>query len=470
MIKEALQGLGIVAYGDPNPGPGVRSGLSYSPGANAGRIRLVASRGQARDATYRQIYMTNPYVYAATNYIARGISRLPAHLFEFNAAGDKTRIRSDLPGANMRGPAALDNMLNNPAGRTSRAAFWGGTVRQRLILGNALWRIERERGGGQPSSLTRVPWHKVAHIEEDGMGGVIWYELERDRYGNKETLFPDDVVHFGLGTEGDQACGVSLLESCNATLALHDALLRHLLAYFENSARPSGHLHVERATKDRIKELKELLTALYASPENAGEILVTSGKWEKTGDSPEHSQIVQLLDQSRLEIAAAFQVPPPVLGMLENAIRANVKEMREQFGRETIGPWAVEFEDDIESQLIRPLYPSVFIELQMAEQLRPDMEARALVYQRLMWVLSIDEIRALENLSPLKIAGVTDVPWVASGAMPVTTAATQSVNRAPRQEGPAPAATSEQITNLLSSLDAFSDNNGHRDLDEVLIP
>lgn len=469
MIKQALQGLGVVAFGDPQPGPGVRSGLSYSPGTATGRIRLVGSKGQAREATYQQVYLTNPFVWAATNYIARGIGRLPLHLYELDAAADKRRIRADLPGTR-GGAVQLDQILNNPQGRISRAAFWGGTVRQRLILGNALWEIRRDRGAGMPTGLERIPWQQVTHVEEDAYGNALWYEVRTagDRVGARvRQLAPSDVVHFGLGTEADQACGVSLLESCHATLALHDALLRHLLAYFENSARVSGHLHVERATKDRVKEIRELMTALYASPENAGQILVSSGKWEPMGDSPASSQIAELLTQSRIEIASAFQVPPPVLGLLEHAIRANVKEMREQFGRETIGPWATEIEDELEAQLIAPLFPSVFCELQLAEQLRPDLEARALVYQRLMWVMSIDEIRALENMPPLKIAGVTDVPWVASGAMPVTTAS-EGPSR-PSSSGEPNGFSTESISTLLTKLDAFADNvNGHRH--EVLTP
>lgn len=466
MIREALRGLGIVAYGDPMPGPGVRAGLSYSPGRSLGRIKLVASRGVSRDATYQQIYQSNPFVYAATNYVARGLGRLPLHLYELNAAGDKTRLRSDVPGR-QQSAAWLDRLLNTPQGRISRAAFYGGTARTRLVMGNALWELVRF-GGGRPESLRRIPWRMVSHVEEDSYGNALYYEL-REQGGlspRRRILAADDVVHFGLGTEGDEtACGVSLLESCSATLALHEVLLRHLLAYFENAARPSGHLHVERANKDKIKELRELLTALYASPENAGQILVTSGKWEKTGDSPEHSQIVELLGQSRVEIAAAFQVPPPVLGLLEHAIRANVKEMREQFGRETLGPWATEFEDEIEAQLIKPVAPSVFCEFQLAEQLRPDLEARALVYQRLMWTMTIDEIRGLENLQPLGIPGVTDVPWVASGAMPVTTAATQQ--RAPRTPPAADSGeliTVAQAAELVRMLDAVAANgNGNPD-------
>lgn len=422
MIRQALSGLGIVAYGDPSPGPGVPSGLSYSPGQSPGRIRLVSSMGRQREATYMQVYESNPFVYAATNYVSRGIARLPLHLFVWDDAGEKTRVRGRKGGR--RGPQQLDWVLNHPQGRLSRAAFWGGTVRQRLILGNALWTIERDRGG-TPTGLKRLPWQQVSHVEEDGAGNALWYEVRDPRLlgMRANVIAPSDVIHFGFGSEADRACGTSLLESCHATLALHEALVRHLLGYLENGGRPSGHLRVERANRERVREIRDLMTELYASPENAGKILVSSGDWQKTGDSPEHSQIVELLKQSRLEIAAAFQTPPPVLGILENAIRANVKEMREQFGRDTIGPWASEFEDELESQLIMPLFAEAFCEFQLAEQLRPDLEARALVYQRMQMALTIDEIRQLENLPPLKIPGVTDVPWVPSGAMPVTRAA-----------------------------------------------
>jgi HK97 family phage portal protein len=425
MIAEVVRGLGFQAFGDPPPAPGSPRGLSYSPGLPIGRIKLVASGGRARERTYREVYYTNPFVYAATNYIARGIGRLPLHLYELDSKAEKTRIRGDIPSPGPYGPGAtLDRALNIPQGRLSRAAFFAGTTRSRMILGNALWEIERAGGAGIPIGLTRVPMSQVQHIEEDSWGNISYYEiLDPGTRGQRRALFPTDVVHFGLGNEMEGGCGSSLLESCSATLALHDAILRHLLAYMENSATPSGSLYVERVGRERAKEIRDLMTELYASPENAGRILVTSGKWQAHSDSPDHAKLVELIKESRIEIAAAFQIPPPILGLLENAIRANVKELREQFGRDGMGPWASEFESEIDAQLIKPVQPFMFSAFQLAEQLRPDIEARAMVYQRMMFILSIDEIRGLEDLPPLKIKGVTDVPWVQSGAMPLTTAA-----------------------------------------------
>lgn len=424
MIAEVIRGLGFQAFGDPPPAPGTPRGMSYSPGLSPGRIRLVASGGRARERTYREVYYTNPFVWSATNYIARSIGRLPLHLIEVNSQAEKTRVRGDIPKPGPYNAAeTLDRVLNYPEGRISRTAFYASTVRSRMILGNALWEIDRA-GGGRPTGIKRIPMSQVAHVQEDSWGNISYYQIrDPGARGEIRTLFPRDVVHFGMAGEMDGGMGTSLLESCSATLALHDAILRHLLAYMENSATPSGSLYVERAGRDRQKEIRDLMTELYTSPENAGKVLVTSGKWQAHSDSPDHAKLVELIKESRIEIAAAFQIPPPILGLLENAIRANVKELREQFGREGVGPWATEMADEIDAQLVKPELPFVYPTFQMAAQLEPDVEARALVYQRLMHIFSIDEIRSKEDLPPLKLKGVTDVPWVASGAQPLPTAA-----------------------------------------------
>lgn len=423
MIREVVRGLGFQAFGDAPPAPGSPRGMSYAPNQAIGRIKLVPTGNRQREATYREVYFANPFVYAATSYIARGIGRLPLHLYALDAEGEKERVRADLPGRQQPG-AWLDRLLNVPGGRVSRPAFYGSTARSRLVLGNALWEIVRPGRGGMPSGLSRVPWNQVLHIDEDSWGNVRYYEVrDPGARGERRTIWAEDAIHFGLGSEMEGGCGASLLESCSSTLALHDAILRHLLAYMGNAATPSGSLYVERAGRERMKEIRDLLTELYASPENAGRILVTSGKWQSHSDSPDHAKLVELVKESRIEIAAAFQVPPPILGLLEHAIRANVKEMREQFGRDTLGPWVSEFEGELDAQLIQPNAPHIFSAFKLAEQLRPDIEARALVYQRMMHIYSIDEIRRSEDLEPLKIAGVTDIPWVASGAMPLTTAA-----------------------------------------------
>jgi HK97 family phage portal protein len=454
MIREALKGLGVVAYGDPAPGPGVYGDMSRAPGRYLGNIAMVASMGKPRSATYRSVYLSNPWVHAATNLIARGIGRCPIHVLE----------TTDSDGVQ------LDRLLSKPGTRTSQMAMIAGTIRERVIYGNALWEIENASGVGLPDGLRRISWRNVDEVREDGWGNPLYYKISpTGLYGSGEQrmLMPEQVVHFGLGSEADQACGISLLESCKHTLALHDAVMRHILAYMENSARGTGHFKVDNVKQ--AQDARQMITELYTSPENAGKVFITSAEWKSMADSPDHSQIIELIQESRTEVAAAFGIPPPVMGLLEHAIRANVKEMREQFVRDTNGPWAAETQGDIQAQLLDPypLWSAYSSEFDLAAQLQPDIEARALVYQRLIFVFTIDEIRAMENKAPLNISGVTDIPWAPSGSQPLTTAA-QARGKAytPPPAGDDPVALS-RLAAALVALDASGNGNGNHELSEV---
>jgi len=135
--------------------------------------------------------------------------------------------------------------------------------------------------------------------------------------------------------------------------------VRHLVAFFGNSARPSGFIGLDKdLNKARAEEIRGVLKDLYASPENAGKVIAMAGAtWQEMGKAPDQSAIVELVKLSREEIAAAYSVPPPVLGILDQAIKSNVKELREQFGRDALGPWASDVEGEFAAQLL-PQQPS----------------------------------------------------------------------------------------------------------------
>lgn len=429
LLVAALVGAGIAGGGfglgrrlKPRGDAGVSAGVGQGSSRLFGDIRMIGSRGVARYATYRAIYLTNPWVYSAVNKLARDIARMPIHVFQLLENGERVRVRGDLPtvGAPSAG-AQLDQLLSTPLG-WSRFAFWLGTVTDRLVYGNALWLPVREDRG--VVGLRRERWRNVRWVEEGSDGLPLWYDLSADGrgFGPSRRVSADDVVHFGRGTDPESAIGVSPIESCHYTIALYEGVVRHLIAYFENSAQPSGHIEVENLTEDKAKLIRKMIQEAYASPENAGKVLITSGKWQSRSETPEHARVVELIKLSREETAAVYGVPPPVLGILDNAIMSNVKELRSEYVREGLGPWASEFESEIMAQLIQPVqrWRHMFVEFELAERLRPDMEARSQVHQRTRHMMSIDEQRRIENLQPLSIPGVTDVPWVDSGAMPVS--------------------------------------------------
>ena len=93
---------------------------------------------------------------------------------------------------------------------------------------------------------------------------------------------------------------------------------------------------------------------------------------------------------------------------LDRAIRSNVKELREQYVRDAAGQWVADVEEELNWQLIAQVdaWAGAFAEFQLADALRPDLEARSQVYQRMQQVMTIDEIRDRENLPRLNMDAI----------------------------------------------------------------
>lgn len=407
-------------------------------------IQLAMSPGGTPNyATYAQIYRTNPWVYAAVQAISWGLSRMPLHVYQLDAQGNHRRVRGDLPGGVGRPNTgmALDNLLRQPEPGVSRNEWVRKLAVDKMVYGNALVDQDRPGGAGVPTALWHVPWRRVELIPGE-YTPVLGYNF-KGQIGERFAGV-DEVIHFGRGGDLDSPLGLSPIAPLRYTVALHDALQRHLNAYFNNAARPSGILKVQPGTSaDAQKLIQEQIRKLYASPEQAGKIMVTSAEWQAMSAEPQASNIIELAKLSREEIAAAFQVPPPILGILERAIRANVTELRSQFIRDVLGPHAAAFEGDLNAQLIgqNPSWAGYFIAFDMNEALRPDLEARAGVYERMRHVWTPNYMRQLEGLPPLEgeAGKYADTVWMPSGQVPLGLPQPQEGN-GPPGDGTTPAA------------------------------
>lgn len=387
-------------------------------------IRLIDVPDRWRSTTYRGVYLTNPWVWACVNAKARSLARLPIHVYELDADGNRARVRSDTPSGvgRLSAAAALDRLLRQPTPPISRQASMRALVVSKLVHGNALWSLERHLG--QITSARLHPWRHVEVTEGDDEPVEHYTVWDRNGSGRRH-LLPDDVAHFGLGEDPDSAVAPSPIKALSATLALYDAIARQLAGFFGNQARPSGHLEVPaNLSTEGQRAVREAVTKLYTAPEQAGTVAVTSGKWTSLTAEPEHTQAVALAKASREEVAAVYGVPPPLVGILDRAIFSNVRELRSYWVRDAVGSDAASIESDLAAQLLsrQPSWASLFAEFEMAEALRPDLEARAETYERLRRILTIDEIRRLENRAPLNISGVTDVPLLPAGEVPASSA------------------------------------------------
>jgi HK97 family phage portal protein len=372
---------------------------------------LLKMVGDHSYASHAKLYRENPWLNAGIRTIAWGLSRSPLRVYELLADGQRRACRYDVP---QRGPdnagRRLDKELNAPVNGIGPQRRMRATVTDYLIYGNALWDT------AEPEGTYHIPWHRVEVIEGDRVP-ILGYKIK----GSKKDRFlaPEDVIHFNAADDPESILGLSPIGSLKYTLALHEALQRHLVKFFENMARPSGNLRLQPGASEKaIEAVSAQVRELYASPENAGKVMVTTGEFQSVTAGHDQSQIIELAKMSREEIAGSLRIPGPVLGFLDHAIKSNVKELREQYIRDVIGNWAPAMEDDIMAQRVRvdTSLTRFFVEFDLDVHLRPDMESLADVAAKTGGVVTTNERRRWFNLPDLEFPEADTVAQMPGGS------------------------------------------------------
>jgi len=388
-----------------------------------GYVRLTdGPGGTARWASYYDVLMTNPWGFGTVHTIARGLARLPLKLYETDLE-DRTE-----PGTNQNiihpnrakgiaGKIAYalrypDNAGTIKGAAPSRRALWYGTVLNKLIHGNALWEIVRD----DARNIIGFKLHPMETVDVDE--DELIYNIHKPQYNftvfnlnnlnRGEGVVPDKVLtadkvcHFGLWEGGRRPLNPSPVRALHTTVALYDAVSRHMVGFFNNGARVSGHLKVEPQTGAKaIEAIRQEILKLYQGPQSAGKVLISSGEWQAFHREPQFDGIVNLIKFSRDEIFVVYGVPPPVMGVIERAIMANAREMRDQYVRDLLGPHAEFLAGDFEAQVIdrenAARSKNIIAFFDTDEQLRPDLWKRAAVFRNLLLAYTPEELRGIER-------------------------------------------------------------------------
>jgi HK97 family phage portal protein len=381
-------------------------------------LRLSAlPTGESRILAYRRIYRGNPWVYSAVNAVAQGVASFPLRVYGWGKDGERLPYRAELP--NTPGPLnaamKLAKLLAYPAPFISRRRTVRRPVVDKMVYGNGLLAKEPDGMGGV-ASLYNVPWREVSVIAGTEVP-VVGFRIMGTAGTRVWAL--EDAVQFGEG-DPDSPISPSPLEPLQWTIALMDAMSRNIVAFFQNGVRSSGVLKLPQMPEDReLAIIREQIQQLYSGNENAGKPLITSGEWSPMSTGFNYSDIVELSRLSREEVATAYRIPPPVMGILDKAIKANVEELREQFLRDVLAPYASEFTDEIDAQLIDPVpqWSGLTSGFDMSGQMLPDLEALAVAFKELKRVFTLNELRRMAGLADLPFEWANQ-PWMEPGSLP----------------------------------------------------
>jgi len=348
---------------------------------------------------YNLLYRRQLWVGVVVNKRARGTARLPLKVYE----------RDDLNRPEARNhPYA--QLLRKPHPTISPYRFWEWTSSTYDVFGEAAWLKQRDRGN-RPVAL--IPLHPTALDYRDGK----WF------FDNGKTkldgIDPADLVHFKTYNPDDAARGLSPLERLRDTLENEAAARSATSSFWLNGARPGFALtHPNNLSEPAQTRLRAQWDSQYAGAGKTGRTVILEEGMEPKPltISNEDAQYIETRKLNREEVCAEYDIPPPVVHILDHATYSNITEQMRSMYRDTMAPHLKGFESDLETQLRAPDFgEEVYAEFLMDEVLRGDFEQRAEAYKAADY-MTIAEKRRAENLP--YIPG-TDVILVNTASQPL---------------------------------------------------
>jgi HK97 family phage portal protein len=330
--------------------------------------------GLNRRASYAQIWLQQPWIHALSTKLARGVARVPIATYRYT---DETREDKERQQGH-----DIAGLLRRPFPGGSQFRLKEAITGSLTVYGHALCVKFRKRNGEPPSELWPVPWHLVSIYGSD-REPIGYYEITA---GTERRIFlPEDVVHFMWW--GPDGLGVSPLEPLRRTVAMEDAAQRYAISSFSNAARPSGFVRTDlKLNPNDRQELREEINAVHGGPDNAFRIaLLTHGlDWRPTSHSAQEAEVIAHRRINREEACAVYDVPPPIVHILDRATFSNIVEQHIMWYADTLGTWFTMESDTFETQLCErePAWQGYTVAFDLSEILKGDSEKYSQQLQR----------------------------------------------------------------------------------------
>ena len=309
----------------------------------------------------------------------------------------------------------LYGLLRNPNNDETRFQFMYGSVKDYFNNGNIYW-YKYDDENGDIVALFRLDPDKVT-VKRGSFNEKVFTHDNREYRGDKILHIPSRFGYDGLK-------GKSIFSECGNIFRLSNELDNFVNNSFNNNVGNRLIIDITKfiddASKEDIRDIKADFMQNYTGMKNAGRPLVKHNGIEYSNietktPTNQASQLMENRQHQEKETAKLFGIP---LTLLNGSETANVESIYTLYIESAIRPLATQFEQAICKLIPANQRGRLYFEYSYNSLMKTSMNDRIAAYARQMQIgiLSVNEIRAKENLPPVEGG---DTHWLNSNMMPL---------------------------------------------------
>jgi HK97 family phage portal protein len=325
-----------------------------------------------RTVSYAKLFATQPWVAAAVMRMLTWAVRVPLKVYKRTGDDSRERLRP--------GDHPLATAVDHPYDNASMADLIQWLLGPLLVHGNGVCDVEE--GARGKIQFNAKDWRYTIPIMP-WRGSLEGFRFDIDLSNMAYDRSIDQVLYVKWWSPTGPV-GISPLQQLGTTLRIEDAAQRYQQSIFNNAGKPPSavqmdkeFLGVDKLIRQEItKQVREDISNIYTTPENAGRpaLLPPGLTWEMIGHSAVEAELIKQRMVAREECCAVYQLPPPMLGILDHATFSNIEVQREMAYTDSLGPPLVVIEQSINAQVVRDLMgeKDIYVEFDFGGVLRGD--------------------------------------------------------------------------------------------------
>ena len=329
------------------------------------------------------------------------MAQLGIHVYRRLSDTDRVRVH-DHP---------LARLLRQPNAATTRYMWVNEMLQDWCVFGNA-YSVKLRRPNRL--ELYRVAPPLVAPVGDLVPRAYVWTLPD----GHTLTLPASEVFHLREYNPEDPLLGLSRLETLRKLLA-EDAAARTFREWFwANGAKLAGWISrpkdAPRWTEPQRKQFGDEWRG-FQGPQNAGKtaVLEDGMTFNPVTATARDSELTETRKLTREEVAAAYHIPPAMVGITEAQGYGSLREQHKALYQDTLGPLVALLEGEITRQLLPEFSDAddVYPQVNIMEKLQGSFEEEqcALAVAVGAAYMTRNEARARLNLPRINDA-TFDVP------------------------------------------------------------